>query len=207
SPAIFCDSVLPIPYRRACSTRFSEALANVSAPPACETYPICCLTFCGCLSRSKPVTVALPLVGANSVVSIFSVVLLPAPLGPRKPNISPSCTSRSTLFTASTCFFFLPFPEENVLLRCWVWRMVLLINPDYFFRLKFISLFYPCIVSSFVHLQVFPNAVCEYSCYHSRISLLLFHIVVALFQLHLQIMQACRKANYLLNNICVDYFG
>ena len=34
----------------------------------------------------------MPLVGCNNVDSMFSVVVLPAPLGPRKPKISPFFT-------------------------------------------------------------------------------------------------------------------
>ena len=37
---------------------------------------------------------ALPAVGNTSPISIFSVVVFPAPLGPRKPKISPSSTVR-----------------------------------------------------------------------------------------------------------------
>ncbi|AKZ58175.1 hypothetical protein SAM23877_5130 [Streptomyces ambofaciens ATCC 23877] len=49
---------------------------------------------------------AAPPVGASSVVSIRRVVVLPAPLGPRKPRISPARTVRSMPRTASTgpCF-------------------------------------------------------------------------------------------------------
>src|SRR5215813_2409320 len=56
----------------------------------------------GSASRSAPATVAVPAVGRSSVVSIRRVVVLPAPLGPRKPTISPSATLRSTPRTAST---------------------------------------------------------------------------------------------------------
>ena len=41
-----------------------------------------------------------PLVGFSSVVSILMVVVLPAPLGPRKAKISPSSTSNETSLTA-----------------------------------------------------------------------------------------------------------
>ena len=36
----------------------------------------------------------MPAVGASSVVSILMVVVLPAPLGPRKAKISPALTSK-----------------------------------------------------------------------------------------------------------------
>src|SRR6185312_6399443 len=56
---------------------------------------------CWC-SRSKPATLAVPPLGGSRVASIRSVVVLPAPFGPRKPKISPVCTSMSTPTTAST---------------------------------------------------------------------------------------------------------
>ena len=36
-------------------------------------------------TTSKPPTVAVPAVGGSNVVSMWTVVDLPAPLGPRKP--------------------------------------------------------------------------------------------------------------------------
>ena len=39
--------------------------------------------------NGMPATVADPEVGAISVPSVRTVVVLPAPLGPRKPNTSP----------------------------------------------------------------------------------------------------------------------
>ena len=55
----------------------------------------------GSASRSQPTTRAEPAVGCSSVVSIRSVVVLPAPFGPRKPTISPGSTTKSTPPTAS----------------------------------------------------------------------------------------------------------
>ncbi len=48
-----------------------------------------------------PATRAAPPVGRASVHSIEIVVDLPAPLGPRKPNVSPRATSKSIPRTAS----------------------------------------------------------------------------------------------------------
>ena len=42
-----------------------------------------------------------PDVGLSSVVSILMVVDLPAPLGPRNPNVWPCETENETPFTAS----------------------------------------------------------------------------------------------------------
>src|SRR2546421_8015207 len=49
---------------------------------------------------SIPATRALPLLGRSRPTSILMVVVLPAPLGPRKPNSSPAPTSRSRSSTA-----------------------------------------------------------------------------------------------------------
>jgi hypothetical protein len=52
-------------------------------------------------TTSWPATRALPPVGRTSVQSMLMVVVLPAPLGPRKPNTSPPATSKLTPRTAS----------------------------------------------------------------------------------------------------------
>ena len=49
-----------------------------------------------------PPTHASPDVGITRVVSMPTVVVLPAPLGPSRPKISPLCTVRSRLATAFT---------------------------------------------------------------------------------------------------------
>jgi hypothetical protein len=49
---------------------------------------------------SKPQTRALPEVGARKPASIFIVVDLPAPFGPRKPSTSPGSTRKLTSSTA-----------------------------------------------------------------------------------------------------------
>src|SRR6516165_5744778 len=48
----------------------------------------------------RPATTAEPAVGAISVPRIRTVVVLPAPLGPRKPNTSPRATLNETSATA-----------------------------------------------------------------------------------------------------------
>src|SRR5450631_4292244 len=54
------------------------------------------------VATSKPATAAKPDVAGSKVVSTLIVVLLPAPLGPRRPKISPGATDRSMLSTATT---------------------------------------------------------------------------------------------------------
>src|SRR5262245_59122066 len=51
-------------------------------------------------NTSCPATSARPLVGVRKQVSIFMVVDLPAPFGPRKPRTSPALTSKSMRSTA-----------------------------------------------------------------------------------------------------------
>src|SRR5262249_19172714 len=59
------------------------------------------LTPSGSLVTSMPPTVAAPDVGTSSPQSMRIVVDLPAPLLPRKPKISPRCTSNVTPSTAT----------------------------------------------------------------------------------------------------------
>src|SRR5437773_127151 len=54
----------------------------------------------GRASGLTPRTRMVPLVGMSSVASIFIVVVLPAPFGPRSPKISPGSTTRSIPSTA-----------------------------------------------------------------------------------------------------------
>jgi hypothetical protein len=54
------------------------------------------------LATSTPATRAVPDVGASRVARTRSVVVLPAPFGPRRPKISPSRHSRSRPESAST---------------------------------------------------------------------------------------------------------
>ena len=68
---------------------------------SCCTNPIFSLTCLGFFITSKPPTDALPFVGFSKVVKIIIVVLLPAPLGPKNPNISPFSTEKEISFTAT----------------------------------------------------------------------------------------------------------
>src|SRR5713101_4726022 len=62
--------------------------------------PIFSRTWRGCRATSKPATNACPSVGGINVVSILTIVVLPAPLGPSSPKTSPRRTSKLTLSTA-----------------------------------------------------------------------------------------------------------
>ena len=65
------------------------------------TYPKLALACTAWRSTSKPMIAARPEEGRRRPVSILMVVVLPAPLGPRKPTISPRATARLTPRTAS----------------------------------------------------------------------------------------------------------
>src|SRR5579864_868908 len=54
------------------------------------------------LTTSRPNTSASPESGGRSVTRILIVVVLPAPLGPRRPKISPDVMAKLTLSTATT---------------------------------------------------------------------------------------------------------
>ena len=106
------EAALPRGMRfiRAWSMRFSRPVRNSSDDDSCWTYPMDRRTPPGSSATSMPDTRALPDVGLSRVVRIIIVVLLPAPLGPRNPNISPSSTSNVMPSTART-------PPPNSLTR------------------------------------------------------------------------------------------
>ena len=70
----------------------------------------------GCLQASKPATITSPEVGSRSPVSILMAVVFPAPLAPRKPNISPSYTSKLSLSFATKLPNF--FTRSLTLITC-----------------------------------------------------------------------------------------
>src|SRR4030095_2934215 len=74
--------------------------------------PICCFTIKDELRTEVPPIKASPLVGGKNPVSIFTVVDLPDPLGPRKPKSEPLGISRLRLRTATR--------RPNFFVRFWV---------------------------------------------------------------------------------------
>ena len=61
---------------------------------------MCLRAFRDSSTISNPAIEAVPLVGGINPVSIFIVVDFPAPLGPRKPRISPFSTENEIPVTA-----------------------------------------------------------------------------------------------------------
>src|SRR5688500_9256263 len=86
---------------------FSRAVRRVYSPRASESMPMRARTASGSRAASWPSTFAVPCVGATSVEIMRSVVVLPAPFGPRRPVIAPSGAVKVTWRTACTspkCF-------------------------------------------------------------------------------------------------------
>ena len=73
------------PNRRAWSRSSSRPLCWSSSAASCSATPMRSRTASGSVVTSWPATTARPAVGVSRVHSIRTVVVLPAPLGPRKP--------------------------------------------------------------------------------------------------------------------------
>jgi hypothetical protein len=99
----------------------SQIIVNIGIfgynPMDCRALMVSC-------SISWPKMVAVPEVGLDTPVKIRMVVVLPAPLGPKKPKVSPSPTEKLISLTAMR--------EPNFLLR---WDIQLL---AYMYQLKYI---------------------------------------------------------------------
>src|SRR5207245_3868174 len=75
------------------------------------------LAASGSRARSWPLMVTVPLVGLSRPAIMRMVVVLPAPLGPRKPWISPGSTERLTPSTAVKEPYDLT-TDATALMRC-----------------------------------------------------------------------------------------
>ena len=89
------------PYIFPWTERFSRAVRFSSVVTACETVPIAARTAVLSETTSCPWMRARPEVGGSSVVSIRIRVVLPAPLGPRSPYVSPAATEKDTASSAT----------------------------------------------------------------------------------------------------------
>ena len=74
-----------MPCSVAWSSISSRPVISGSRAASWSATPIFRLTAPGSFATSKPATSAHPPVGRSSVVSIRTVVVLPAPFGPRNP--------------------------------------------------------------------------------------------------------------------------
>src|SRR5690606_26810240 len=96
---------------------FSRAVRRLYTPRASGSTPSARRAATGSSATSRPSTRTRPLSGAISEYSMRSVVVLPAPLGPSRPVIWPSCATKPTSSTATTRALSLPLPGK-VLRRC-----------------------------------------------------------------------------------------
>src|SRR5260370_177524 len=81
--------------RRAGNRRFSSSVRSRSSVVSWNTSPMLRRTSKPARAVSCPATAARPREGVSRVARRCTVVVLPAPFGPRKPKNSPSPTSRS----------------------------------------------------------------------------------------------------------------
>src|SRR5215472_16854406 len=79
---------------------FSAAVSSPSRLGSWNTMPKARRTKSGSLTGSWPAIESRPSLGVSTVVSILIVVVLPAPLGPRKPKMTPSGTANEIWSTA-----------------------------------------------------------------------------------------------------------
>ena len=99
---LFLRSSVDSPQTFACQLRTSQGVLTHSSLGSWKHTPIISRVLFGDFLTSKPATVAVPSVGRITVVSISMVVVLPAPLGPRSPKISPSSMVRFRWSTAGS---------------------------------------------------------------------------------------------------------
>src|SRR3990172_2127649 len=98
------------------NTRLSKADSSSYRFDRSGTTPIHFLMRATSLLKSKRITCACPDVGRDRPVSMRIVVVLPAPLGPRKPNTSPSCTAK--LMPSTACNGGPALPVEYTFVNC-----------------------------------------------------------------------------------------
>src|SRR5215472_7603309 len=81
-------------------SRFSRTVSSASRVSSCGTTPSLERISRPSLTGSRPRIDSVPAVGGDTQPIIRMVDDLPAPFGPRKPNASPRCRSKSIPFTA-----------------------------------------------------------------------------------------------------------
>ncbi|MNZ19976.1 hypothetical protein D3C78_370180 [compost metagenome] len=86
--------------RRACRVRFCRVLSSPYSEKLCDMKPTRLRVARSLASTGRPSRLALPSLAGIRPVSTFIVVVLPQPLEPRKPKISPRPMAKLTLFTA-----------------------------------------------------------------------------------------------------------
>src|SRR5512133_2684590 len=80
---------------------FSRTVNSMSRVSSCGTTPRRARTSAPFLTGARPSTRRVPPLGGETQPIMRIVELLPAPFGPRNPNASPCCTSKSIASTAT----------------------------------------------------------------------------------------------------------
>src|SRR5690606_14875766 len=93
--AVRLPSALGRCSRSAIMRRFSSPVSSWSTEANCPVTPMAARTAPVSAVTSCPATVTFPASGGSRVVSTFTIVVLPAPLGPSRAKIVPFRTSRS----------------------------------------------------------------------------------------------------------------
>lgn len=88
------------PYNRANHVTFCRPVNAVSIESCCGTYPMLLRISIVWLCASSPKIRSSPCCTGASVVSTRTTVVLPAPLGPSRPIVSPGRTVNVTSSTA-----------------------------------------------------------------------------------------------------------
>ena len=114
-----------IPYSIACSLIFSSAVRFSSKLLFWNIIPELRRTLPGAFSTSSPATITLPEVGERVVVRMDSVVVLPAPFGPRREKNSPASTVNemsSTALSVADVYRFMRCSTSiiTVVIRVWM---------------------------------------------------------------------------------------
>src|SRR5262245_10965962 len=81
---------------------FSRTVSSMSSVSSCGTTPSRARTWAPSFTGSSPSTRNVPPLGGETQPIMRIVELLPAPFGPRNPNASPFCTSKSIASTATS---------------------------------------------------------------------------------------------------------
>ena len=102
------------PYTEPKKTKFSCEVRSSYSENFCDIYPTDCLSRALSRGSTSPSTRHVPDVGARMPMSTLIVVVLPAPLGPRKPNTSP-CSMWNEMWSTAVKLPMrsLPVPWEN----------------------------------------------------------------------------------------------
>ncbi|MNH19372.1 hypothetical protein D3C79_791050 [compost metagenome] len=117
---------------RACRSRFCRTLSSPYSEKLWDMKPTRLRVARSLAFTGRPSRVALPSLAGIRPVSTFMVVVLPQPLEPRKPKISPRPMAKLTLFTAvkspkrkvsswaSMAISALPVSRAGITNGCWL---------------------------------------------------------------------------------------